>query len=85
MATPVVKVSSVVDGWMKNDDGNTMPVWYDGNSLSNILIDENAVLDKESDNEYCEDDEPAVDDCNDDSESEFLLLIRLMKFIHQNL
>ena len=55
-----MKVSGVVDGrgWMKDDDDNTMPVWV---YQINILVDDNAVPDKEeSFNDDYEGDEPAA-------------------------
>ena len=35
--TPVVEVPGA------DDEGNTMPVWYEGNRLPNIFIDDNTV------------------------------------------
>ena len=57
--TPTIEVLRPTDGhsWTVNDVGHMMPVWYEGECLPNILVDDKSFLDvDESDDEY-EDDE----------------------------
>ena len=68
--TPIIEVPRPTDGhgWTVNDVGQMMPVWYEGECLPNILVDDESFLDvDESDDEY-EDDEPALDDSDSDDD-----------------
>ncbi len=48
-------------GWTLDDDGEMVPLWYEGNCLANILIENGRILDEEeSDNEEQEVIEPTV-------------------------
>ena len=52
---------------MEAGDGNMMPVWFEGGSLPNILIDDGDLLDIE---ESDDDDETAIDE-TDDSDDDY--------------
>ena len=56
---------------MKDGDGNMMPVWFEGDCLPNILInDDDLPTNEESANDDYEDDETAIyetDDADDDT------------------
>ena len=57
--TPVMEIPSATDGhgWMKDGDDNMMPVWFEGDRLPNILINDDVLPDNvESDDNDCEDD-----------------------------
>ena len=61
-----MEIPSATDGhgWMK--DGNMMPVWFEGDCLPNILInDDDLPNNEESDNNDYEDDETAIDETDD--------------------
>ena len=58
---------------MKDGDGNMMPVWFEGDYLPNILINDDDLPDnEESDNDDYEDGETATDETDDaDDDTKF--------------
>jgi hypothetical protein len=53
-------------GWT-TDDSEMMPLWYEGNCLPSILVDDGSILDvDESDTEEQEEDEPTVSESDSD-------------------
>ena len=71
----MIEIASVTDGheWMKDEDGNMMPVWVEGGSLPNILIDDDDLLDiGESDDGDYEDDETATDETDDSNDDYYI-------------
>ncbi len=67
--TPVIQIPNATDGhgWTLDDDG--VPLWYEGNCLPNILIEDGRIMDEEeSDSEEQEVIEPTVyeSDADDD-------------------
>ncbi len=67
--TPVIQIPNATDGhgWTLDDDG--VPLWYEGNCLPNILIEDGRIMDEEeSDSEEQEVIEPTVyeSDAEDD-------------------
>ena len=49
-------------GWLMDGDGNIVPLWFDGDCLQKLLIDDDNVPDSDESDEDYEDDDIAMNE-----------------------